>query len=98
MGPILRWDPEKARSNLRKHGVTLEEAVLVFRDVLSVTISDPLHSAEEGRFVTIGRSDRDRTLVVVHSEVGETIRVISARLATRRERREYEEGTLQART
>jgi uncharacterized DUF497 family protein len=93
MGPILRWSPGKARSNLRKHGVTFEEAAWVFRDVFSITISDPLHSAEESRFVTIGRSARDRTLVVVHSEVGETIRIISARLAARRERREYEEGT-----
>ena len=94
MGPVLRWHPEKARSNLRKHGVTFEEAASVFRDVLSVTITDPLHSAEESRFLTIGRSDRDRTLVVVHSEVGETIRIISARPATRREQREYEEGTV----
>lgn len=94
MGPILRWDPVKARANLRKHGVTFEEGASVFRDALSVTISDPLHSTEEDRFVTIGRSDRNRTLVVVHSEVGDTIRIISARLATRRERREYEEGKL----
>ena len=93
MGPVLRWDPEKARPNLRKHGVAFEEAASVFRDVLSVTISDPLHSAQEGRFVTIGQSDRGRTLIVVHSEVGEAIRIISARVATRRERIEYEEGT-----
>jgi len=94
MRPVLRWDLEKARSNLRKHGVTFEEAASVFRDVLSVTISDRLHSIEESRFVTVGRSGRDRTVVVVHSEIGETIRIISARLATARERREYEEGTL----
>ena len=94
MGPVLRWSPEKARSNLRKHGVTFEEAASVFQDVLSVTISDPLHSTEESRFVTIGRSNRDRTLVVVHSDLGETIRIISARLATRHERRKYEEGTV----
>ena len=93
MGTVLRWDPEKARSNLRKHGITFEEAASVFRDVLSVTISDPLHSTDESRFVTIGRSDRGRTLVVVHSEVGETIRIIRARFATRDERRDYEEGT-----
>ena len=93
MGSVLRWDPEKARSNLRKHGVSFEEAASLFRDVLSVTISDPLHSSEESRFVTMGRSDRGRTLVVVHSEVGETIRIISARVATPRERRKYEEGT-----
>ncbi len=94
MGPALRWSLEKARSNLRKHGVSFVEAAWVFRDVLSVTISDPLHSAEESRFVTIGRSAQGRTLVVVHSEVGDTIRIISARVANRRERREYEEARL----
>ena len=94
MGPVFRWLPEKAHSNLRKHGVAFEEAASVFRDALSVTIADPLHSAEEDRFVIVGLSDRDRTLVVVHSEVGDTIRIISARLATRTERRKYEEGTL----
>lgn len=78
---------------MRKHDITFEEAASVFRDALSVTISDPLHSREEERYVTIGRSDRGRTLVVVHSDVGETIRLISARRATRRERRDYEEGT-----
>ena len=93
MGAVLRWDPQKARSNLRKHGVSFEEVASVFRDVLSVTISESLHSSEENRFVTIGRSARDRTLVVVHSEVGEAIRIISARVAARRERRKYEEGT-----
>ncbi len=94
MEPVLCWDPEKARSNLRKHRVTFEEAASVFRDVLSVTISDPLHSTGESRFVTIGRSERGRTLVVVHSDVGERIRIIGARLVTRRERRKYEEGAL----
>ncbi len=94
MGPVFRWDPEKARSNLRKHCVTFEEAASVFRDILSVTISDPLHSTDESRFVTLRRSDQDRTLTVVHSDLGETIRIISARLATRRERKEYEEATL----
>ena len=93
MGPVFRWDPEKARSNLRKHGVTFEEAASVFRDIFSVTISDPLHSTEESRFVSIGRSDQGRTLAEVHSDFEETIRIIRARLATRRERREYEEGT-----
>ena len=62
----LRWHPEKARSNLRKRGITFEEAASVFRDTLPVTISDPLHSTEEDRFVTLGRSFRNRTLVVVH--------------------------------
>jgi uncharacterized DUF497 family protein len=93
MEPVLRWDPRKARSNLRKHGVCFEEAASVFRDVFSITIVDPLHSAEESRFVTIGQSDRGRTLIVVHSEDEEDIRIISARIATRQERIKYEEGT-----
>ena len=94
MEPVFGWHPEKARSNLRKHGVTFEEAASVFRDTLSVTIADPLHSAEENRFVTIGRSARNRTLIVVHLESEDMLRIISARPATRRERRDYEEGTL----
>jgi uncharacterized DUF497 family protein len=94
MTSVFRWDPKKARSNLAKHGVTFEEAASAFRDTLSVTLSDPLHSIEENRFVTVGRSKRGRTLVVVHSDFEDAIRIISARLATRRERRNYEEGTL----
>jgi uncharacterized protein len=89
---FFRWDPEKACQNLRKHGVTFEEAISVFRDTLSVTIDDPLHSIEENRFVTIGYSSRRRTLVVVHSDSEDAIRIISARLPTRAERREYEES------
>ncbi|MGO8790129.1 MAG: BrnT family toxin [Terriglobia bacterium] len=76
----------------RKHGPTY--ASTVFRDTLSVTIADPLHSGEEDRFVTIGQSARNRTLVVVHLEVEDEIRIISARIATPRERSNYEEGTL----
>jgi uncharacterized DUF497 family protein len=92
MEPVFRWHAKKAQSNLRKHGVSFEEAASVFRDTLSVTIADPLHSAEEDRLVTIGRSGRDRTLVVVHLEVENEIRIISARIATPRERSNYEEG------
>lgn len=94
METVLRWDPRKARANLKKHGVTFEEAGSVLRDVLSTTVSDPLHSTEEDRFVTVGRSKRGRTLVVVHSDSEESIRIISARHATAKERREYEEGTI----
>lgn len=94
MVPVFRWHPEKARSNLRKHGVSFEEAASVFRDALSVTIGDPLHSSEEDRFLIVGRSNRNRTLVVVHSEVERTIRIISARLASKAERRAYEEQQL----
>ena len=92
MGLTCEWDPEKARSNLRTHGVPFEEAATVFRDILSSTIGDPLHSAEEDRFVTIGQSYAGRTLIVVHADRGERVRIISARRAGRRERRDYEEG------
>jgi len=74
--------------------VSFEEAGTVFGDELSVTIGDPLHSAAEERFVTIGHSHRQRLLVVVHSERGESIRIVSARQATRREREGYEEGSI----
>ena len=94
MEPIFRWHPEKARSNLRKHGVSFEEAASVFRDTLSVTIADILHSGEEDRFVTLGQSVRNRTLVVIQLEVEGEIRSISARTATRKERSNYGEGEL----
>lgn len=86
------WDPRKAAANLKKHGVSFEEASTVFHDTLSITGSDPDHSGEEQRFVTFGNSSEDRLLVVAHTDEGETIRMISARLVTRQERRIYEEG------
>ena len=86
------WDPKKAAANLRKHGVSFEEASTVFHDTLSVTGSDPDHSGQEQRFVTFGNSSQDRLLVVAHTDEGETIRMISARLITKQERRIYEEG------
>jgi len=86
------WDPKKAAANLKKHGVSFEEASTVFHDTLSVTGSDPDHSGEEQRFVTFGNSNQDRFLVVAHTDEGETIRIISARLVTRQERSIYEEG------
>ena len=92
MGLTFEWDADKARRNLGKHGVSFEEAMTSFGDPLSLTIEDPLSSAEEARFVTIGRSERQRYLVVVHTARGENIRIISARLATRRERMTYEEA------
>jgi uncharacterized DUF497 family protein len=86
------WDPRKAAANRRKHGVTFEEAATVFADRLSVTIPDPEHSSiKEARFVIVGQSEAERFLVVSHVERGDDIRLISARLATRRERRIYEE-------
>ena len=88
----FRWDPRKAAANVRKHGVMFEEAATVFGDRLSVTIADPDHSADEQRFLLLGLSNRRRLLVVAHSERGESIRIISARRVTRRERRTYEEA------
>ena len=86
------WDPRKAAANQRKHRVSFEEAATVFGDRLSVTIPDPDHSSREHRFVLVGLSEAGRLLVVSHVERGDEIRLISARLATRRERRVYEEG------
>ena len=86
------WDPEKAATNLKKHGVSFEEASTVFRDALSATGFDPDYSVGERRFVTFGNSSQDRLLVVAHTEGGGSIRIISARLLTRPERRIYEEG------
>jgi uncharacterized DUF497 family protein len=85
------WDPKKAAANLRKHRVAFPEAATAFADPLSITIPDPDHSIGEERVVLIGQSDRRRLVVVAHVERGELIRLISARLATRRERKTYEE-------
>jgi uncharacterized protein len=84
----------KAASNLHKHGVSFDEAQTVFKDDYSVTISDPVHSAKEERLITIGLSENKRLLIVVHTERGEIIRLISARKATRAERQHYEEEKL----
>ena len=86
------WDPKKANTNLRKHGVSFEEAVTVFRDILSATGHDPDHSIDEDRFVTFGVSQAGRLLVVSHTEGDDIIRIISARSATRQEQKIYEEG------
>ncbi len=85
------WDSEKAEKNEEKHAVCFEEAATVFGDPLSLTISDIAHSNNEERFVTIGRSSTENLLVVVHLDIDDdTIRLISARSATRKERREHE--------
>ena len=86
------WDPRKAASNLRKHGVSFNAAATVFQDAFSLTGDDPDHSLSEERFVTFGVSSIDRLLVVSHVVRGERIRIISARQATRAERKLYEEG------
>ncbi|HLF76287.1 MAG TPA: BrnT family toxin [Dehalococcoidia bacterium] len=87
----FEWDSAKAKLNLELHLVSFEEAATVFDDPFSVTISDDAHSQSEQRFVVLGHSYRNRLLVVAHTETSDTIRLISARLATRRERGRYEE-------
>ena len=91
MGLQFEWGRGKARANIAKHGVSFDEAVTVFGDPLSLTIEDPTQQTLDERFVTVGTSLDRRLLVVVHLERRDTIRIISARTATRRERRSYEE-------
>jgi len=86
------WDPKKAASNLRDHKVTFEEASSVFGDSLAITFDDPDHSEDESRLLTFGVSEQGRLLVVSHTERRGLVRIISARRATRAERRIYEEG------
>ncbi|OLP20445.1 hypothetical protein BST81_00055 [Leptolyngbya sp. 'hensonii'] len=88
----FQWDSQKAKTNLQKHNISFEEAVTVFGDPLAVTIEDPDHSIGEMRFLTIGLSILRRLLVVSHTDRAEEVRLISARLATRRERKNYEFG------
>ncbi len=88
----FEWDAKKAESNLAKHGISFEEAATVFGDPKSLTIPDPLHSQAEIRFAILGRSHQGRLLVVVHTERGDNIRIISARQASRRERGYYEKA------
>ncbi len=91
MGFIFEWDARKAATNIRKHGVSFDEAVSVFADPLSLTVADPKHSEEEFRFIDIGLSHRRQLLVVSYTEREDRIRIISVRLALPRERNWYEE-------
>ena len=86
----FEWDPGKARRNLRKHGVSFDEAVTAFYDPLSATFDDPDHSVGEQRYITVGFSSQNRLLIVAHTERGEAARIISARLATAHERKRHE--------
>ncbi|HEX4603488.1 MAG TPA: BrnT family toxin [Candidatus Angelobacter sp.] len=88
---IFIWDVRKAAANLKKHGTDFHEAATVFDDSLSTTFPDTDHSENEQRFLTIGQSVHRRVLVIAHTEEGDTIRIISARKATRRELNFYEE-------
>lgn len=91
MGYNFEWNPKKAEANLSKHGVSFAEAVTVFGDPLSMNMLDPDHSEGEQRFIVLGMSDRYRLLVVSYTERPPRTRIISARLATRYERKQYEE-------
>jgi uncharacterized DUF497 family protein len=87
----FEWDPEKAAANVRRRHISFSEAATVLEDPLSTTFPDEGHSEGEMRFVTLGVSQRGRLLVVAHTERNDTIRIISARRATRREREFYEQ-------
>lgn len=88
----FEWDPRKSDSNLKKHGVSFHEASTVFGEPLSVTFDDPDHSIREHRFLTFGYSRNNQLLAVVHTERHGKTRIISARRATRQERKIYEDG------
>lgn len=88
----FEWHPEKAAANLRKHGVSFDEASAVFGDPLATTVPDSAHSSGEERLLTTGMSDLQRVVIVWHTEGDDAIRIIGAREATPRERRTYESG------
>ena len=86
----FEWDEEKATSNLKKHGISFEEGATIFNDPEIGTISDPDHSRDEERFISIGVSVQKRLLVIIHTFREERIRIISCRKATNTERKTYE--------
>ena len=88
----FEWDPQKATDNLKKHGVSFDEASTVFGDPLAATVSDPEHSTEELRLVTMGQTAKHQLVVVVHAARGEDIRIISARRAKAGEKKKYAEA------
>ncbi len=91
MQTLFEWDRRKAETNFRKHGVSFEEAQMVFTDPLAITLPDPDHSDDEERFIDIGTSDNQCVLVVGYTERGQRIRLIHARKATPGECKRYEE-------
>jgi uncharacterized DUF497 family protein len=88
----FEWDPKKATANVKKHGVTFQEAATIFGDPLAITFDDPDHSLSENRYITFGLSLQKRLIVASHTERGDRTRIINARLMNREERKIYEEG------
>ena len=88
----FEWDKNKAEKNYKKHGVTFEEAATIFGDPLAITYDDPDHSVIENRCITFGISRLNRPLIVSHTERSGKMRIISARIMTKKERNIYEEG------
>ena len=88
----FNWDANKAIRNLRKHGVTFEEAATIFDDPMFITLIDDEHSVDEERYITIGVSRQHRLMIVAHTDRGGKIRIISAREATKKEKQFYVEA------
>lgn len=88
---VYEWDAAKAARNLKKHGLSFEEAATVFLDPMAITFPDPDHSDAEKREITVGHTMKERLVLVAHCERGKRIRLISARPATKAERKQYEE-------
>jgi uncharacterized protein len=94
MSPSFEWDEAKAEANRQKHGVAFEEAATFFANPLAAVFDDPDHSQDEVREIIVGHSDRNRVLIVSFTERDGAVRIISARVATPRERKDYEENPL----
>lgn len=89
---VYEWNAAKAKANIQKHGISFDEAAAVFLDPLALTFPDPHHSGAEEREITIGHTAEHQVVFVSHCQRGDHLRIISARKATRRERKQYEEG------
>ena len=94
MGPGFEWDEAKAQTNLEKHGISFPEAATVFADPLAAIFPDADHSGDELREIIVGNSEQNRLLIVSFTERGENLRIISARAATPRERKEFEDNPM----
>ena len=92
MSLLFEWDPKKAEANLAKHEISFEEALEVFADSLARIFPDPEHSVDELREIIIGHTEKQQLILVNYIEIDHRVRIISARKATRRERKDYEEN------